>query len=231
MYLGKILYYLPEIIQKKIKPNNIKTIRNTIRMIYDLLDTNKEKKNLNQISNNLLNLNDDKFYKLLSNKEFIFNFIFEPFVNIPMDNIKTAASLLELPLDESVYIPALNTWTKTKVPVGIAFINSMEQTAEDYESLRSTGAYKASSSQPVKGRSRNGGQSLGNLDVYNLLAYDVPQVLEELMTVRSDDFKSKREMSINILETGESKMPEETGDAATQNLYEIHMIGMGLSPK
>ena len=76
-----------------------------------------------------------------------------------------------------------------------------------------------------------GGQSIGNWDVYSLLAYEVPQVLEELMTARSDDFKSKRQMTINILESGETTMPEDAGDAATKTLYEIHMIGMGLNPE
>lgn len=107
----------------------------------------------------------------------------------------------------------------------------MEQIAEDYESLRSTGGYRAVTGQPLKGRAQMGGQSIGNWDVYSLLAYEVPQVLEELMTARSDDFKSKRQMTINILETGETTMPEDAGDASTKTLYEIHMIGMGLNPE
>lgn len=107
----------------------------------------------------------------------------------------------------------------------------MEQIAEEYESVRSTGKYKFSTGQPDKDASNKGnGQSLGNWDIYSLLTCEVPHVLKELLTVRSDDFKSKREMTIDIIENGEANLPVETGDGNTKELYKIHMIAMGLNP-
>jgi DNA-directed RNA polymerase beta subunit len=75
-----------------------------------------------------------------------------------------------------------------------------------------------------------GGQSLGNWDVYSLLTCDIPHVLQELMTSRSDDFKSKRQMTIDIIENGETSIIEDSGNATTKELYRIHMIALGLSP-
>lgn len=109
-------------------------------------------------------------------------------------------------------------------------MQAMEQVAEEYESLRSTGKYKFTTGQPEKGKANFGGQSLGNWDIYSLLACDVPNVMKELMTVRSDDFKNKREMVMHIIESGEANIPKETGDAATKDLYKIHMIALGLNP-
>ena len=74
-----------------------------------------------------------------------------------------------------------------------------------------------------------GGQSIGNLDVYNLLSYDCPAILEEFMTIRSDDFRSKRSVVTDIIQNGSASIPLNTGDANTRNLYNIHMIAMGLN--
>jgi len=106
----------------------------------------------------------------------------------------------------------------------------MEQLAEDYESLRSTGSYVSASGQPKKGRTSEGGssQAIGGLDIYALLGFDCPAILNELMTIRSDDFSSKRRVFIDIIQSGTSKIPDETGNAATKQLYNKHMIAMGL---
>lgn len=232
LYLGKIFYNLPTILAKKgadsrVNPQNL---RKLVLSIYEQLDNSPNQKYFNIVKTNLNKIPDTRIKKVFENKEFTLNIIIEPFVNISMENIKNVADLLNIPLDEHVYIPTLKTWTKTKVPVGIQYLHSMEQVAEDYESLRSTGGYRSVTGQPQKGRVNMGGQSVGNWDIYSLLAYDIPQCLEELMTVRSDDFKSKRKVTIDILENGEASLPTETGNATTRQLYEIHMIGMGLNP-
>ena len=108
-------------------------------------------------------------------------------------------------------------------------MNSLEQLATDYESLRSTGGYVSLTGQPKKGKAEMGGQSIGNLDIYNLLQYDCSAILEEFMTVRSDDFRSKRLVITDIIQNGSCTMPKNTGDAATKNLYNIHMTAMGLN--
>jgi len=106
----------------------------------------------------------------------------------------------------------------------------MEQLAEDYESLRSTGSYVSASGQPKKGRKSEGGssQAIGGLDIYALLSFDCPTILNELMTIRSDDYISKRRILIDIIQSGSSKIPDETGNATTRQLYDKHMIAMGL---
>ena len=73
-----------------------------------------------------------------------------------------------------------------------------------------------------------GGQSLGNLDIWTLISFDTPHILQELMTVRSDDFNSKRAVEVGIMQNGDANMPDVTGDATTKELFNIHMIAMGL---
>lgn len=232
LYIGKIFYNLPKVLAKKAaKPNaNISSLRKIILDIYQLLDGTKEQKYYNLVKKNLDKIVDDKLRKLLEDEGLRLNFIVEPFVNIPLVNINNAAAVLGIPLDEKVYIPALKAWTKKPVPVGIQYVQAMEQLAEDYESLRSTGGYRGATGQPQKGRANMGGQSVGNWDLYSLLSFDVPNGLKELMTVRSDDKRSQRQMVVDIIENGEANIPTRTGDAATKDLYRVHMIAMGLNP-
>ena len=233
LYLGKILFNLNKQVKSKIN-NKLppEEIKQYILEVYDKLDNSKTRKYYNLIKEKLETLiKHNKLYEAAVEHNLQFILMVEPFSNnIPMVTLKTLAKFMGIPLDEYIYIPTLGQYTKTKVPVGIQFIQAMEQIAEEYESLRSTGQYKFTTGQPEKGKVNMGGQSLGNWDVYSLLTCDIPHVLQELMTSRSDDFKSKRQMTIDIIENGEASIIEDSGNATTKELYRIHMIAMGLSP-
>lgn len=230
VYIGKIFYLFPDIVKSKLgdKRSSVKNIKQFIIDVYKVLDPTPNTKYVTSLSKNMSNMSDAKFKKSIINGDLKFNFIIEPFVNISMENIKNAASMLRIELDEHVYITETDTWSKTKVPVGIMYTNRLEQLAADYESLRSTGPYVSVTGQPKKGRMNQGGQAIGNLDIYNLLSYDAPNLLNELLTIRSDDFNSKRFAVIDIIQNGSTSIPAKTGNSSTQNIHNIHMIGMGL---
>lgn len=230
LYIGKIFYLLPDIVKSKFndKRTSTNSVKQLLLSVYKVLDPTNNSKYVKSISKKLSSMTDTKFKNAVDNGKMKFNFIIEPFVNIPMDNIKKAAELLSIELDEHVYLTETDTWSKTKVPVGIMYTNRLEQLASDYESLRSTGPYVSVTGQPKKGRSNQGGQAIGNLDIYNLLSYDAPNLLNELLTLRSDDFNNKRFATIDIIQNGNTSIPAKTGNSATQNMHRIHMIGMGL---
>jgi len=230
VYLGKIFHLLPSIIKSKFedKTHSTKDIKQLLITVYKTLDPEFKGKYTSSINKTLNSMSDMKFRNAIINGEMKFNFIVEPFVNISMNKVRSVAELLEIELDEHVFLPETGTWTKTKVPVGIMYTNRLEQLASDYESLRSTGPYVSITGQPKRGKTNQGGQSVGNLDVYNLLSYDVPNILNELLTIRSDDFNSKRFTTIDIIQNGNTSIPSKTGNSATQNMHRIHMIGMGL---
>jgi len=142
-----------------------------------------------------------------------------------------AADKLDIPLDEKLYIPELNLWTKEKVPVGVTYMQALEQTSDVYSNVRSTGKYKGITKQATKGKSRGGGQSFGNLDVYAMLTYNVPGLLSEILTLRSDDHKSKRMVVNSIISSGKAELPRVVGKGGTSNMMKTFMISMGLEMK
>lgn len=180
------------------------------------------------VEKNINNMKPNTIREQLKNNQFKMFITVPPFTKITFDNLKTAADHLHIPLDEKVYIPELGTWTKTAVPVGPIYIQCLEQFSEVYSNIRSVGKYQATG-QATKGKAREGGQSLGNLDVNALLSYDANNVLAELLTLRSDDHKSKREVINNIITTGKANMPQNVGGGKTYGLMHIYLTGLGLN--
>ena len=77
-------------------------------------------------------------------------------------------------------------------------------------------------------KSNEGGQAIGQLDINALLTYDAPAILDELLTLRSDEHQSKQEVFNNIINTGSSDMPKNIKQGATENLLDTYMTSMGL---
>jgi hypothetical protein len=150
IYLGKILYFLPKILQDKLKANiKIDDAKKLIYQVYDLLDPTEDKEILNSIKNKIEDIKPDIFKDSVIQDILHFNYILPPFTSPTFKDIQVAAKLLNIPLNEKVYIPELGTWTKTAVPVGIQYMSTMEQTSADYESTRSIAGYQSMTGQPT----------------------------------------------------------------------------------
>jgi DNA-directed RNA polymerase subunit beta len=52
---------------------------------------------------------------------------------------------------------------------------------------RSTGPYSLITQQPLGGKAQHGGQRLGEMEVWALEAYGASRLLEEMLTIKSDD--------------------------------------------
>jgi DNA-directed RNA polymerase subunit beta len=94
------------------------------------------------------------------------------------------------------------------VTVGYIYIMKLIHLVEDKIHARSTGPYSLITQQPLGGKAQFGGQRFGEMEVWALEAYGAAHVLQELLTVKSDDVagRSKTYESIvkgdNILEPG-----------------------------
>lgn len=220
-YLGKIMYNLKSKVKEKLESSGLEACKEMLLKVYELLSP------VNDYINYIKELNEKDLKEKLDNPKFNFNLIIPPFTNVTFKNIKLAAEYLKIPLDEKVFIPVLNIWTEP-VPVGYAYFSAMEQLASDYESTRATAGYNPITGQPLKRKSKIGGQSLGNLDVYNLLTFNINSVMKEFFTARSDNIKAKNEMISNIIKNGKTNMPEEISTGKTQKLFKILMISIGL---
>jgi len=84
------------------------------------------------------------------------------------------------------------------ITVGSAYILKLVHLVDDKIHARSTGPYSAVTQQPVRGRSRNGGQRLGEMEVWALQAYGAAYTLHELLTLKSDDVEGRKQTVFRI---------------------------------
>ncbi|KAI3423593.1 hypothetical protein D9Q98_010775, partial (chloroplast) [Chlorella vulgaris] len=84
------------------------------------------------------------------------------------------------------------------ITAGYAYILKLVHLVDDKIHARPTGPYSAITQQPVKGRARNGGQRLGEMEVWALQAYGAAHTLHEFFTVKSDDLDGRQQAVLNI---------------------------------
>ncbi|MCF7919430.1 MAG: DNA-directed RNA polymerase subunit beta [Candidatus Cloacimonetes bacterium] len=74
-----------------------------------------------------------------------------------------------------------------RVTVGVMYMLKLNHLVADKMHARSTGPYSLITQQPLGGKAQHGGQRLGEMEVWALEAYGASRLLEEMLTIKSDD--------------------------------------------
>ena len=97
------------------------------------------------------------------------------------------------------------------VTVGVMHVLKLHHLVDDKMHARSTGPYSLVTQQPLGGKAQFGGQRFGEMEVWALEAYGASYVLQEMLTVKSDDVNGRTKVYENIVKgehTIEAGMPE-----------------------
>ncbi|MCA8938210.1 MAG: DNA-directed RNA polymerase subunit beta, partial [Planctomycetes bacterium] len=114
------------------------------------------------------------------------------------------------------------------VSVGYMYMFKLHHLVDEKVHARATGPYSLITQQPLGGKARSGGQRFGEMEVWALEAYGAANILQELLTVKSDDVDGRTKIyesmvkGANILEPG---MPV-SFDVLTS---EIRGLGLNMS--
>jgi DNA-directed RNA polymerase subunit beta len=73
------------------------------------------------------------------------------------------------------------------ITVGVTYMLKLHHLVEDKIHARSTGPYSLITQQPLGGKAQFGGQRFGEMEVWALYAYGAANILQEILTVKSDD--------------------------------------------
>jgi DNA-directed RNA polymerase subunit beta len=73
------------------------------------------------------------------------------------------------------------------ITVGLNYILKLSHLVDDKIHARSTGPYSLITQQPLGGKAQFGGQRFGEMEVWALYAYGASHVLQEILTIKSDD--------------------------------------------
>nr|YP_009472466.1 RNA polymerase b-subunit [Bryopsis sp. HV04063]ARO74070.1 RNA polymerase b-subunit [Bryopsis sp. HV04063] len=110
--------------------------------------------------------------------------------------------------------------------VGKSYIMKLIHLVDDKMHARSTGPYSLVTQQPLKGRSKYGGQRFGEMEVWALEGFGSAFILQELLTVKSDDTRGRTKIIENILKN--SKMMFGTPESFKVLLRELQSLCLNI---
>ena len=112
-----------------------------------------------------------------------------------------------------------------RVTVGIMYILKLHHLVDEKIHARSTGPYSLVTQQPLGGKAQFGGQRLGEMEVWALEAYGAAYLLQEFLTVKSDDVTGRVKMYEKIVK-GENFL--EAGLPESFNVLVKELMSLGL---
>ena len=111
-----------------------------------------------------------------------------------------------------------------QVTVGYMHLLKLVHMVEDKIHARSVGPYSLITQQPLGGKSRQGGQRFGEMEVWALEAYSAVYTLQEMLTVKSDDVVGRNKLYESIIK---SQKPRIWGLPESFNLLTYLFKGLG----
>ncbi|EGJ48580.1 DNA-directed RNA polymerase subunit beta [Desulfocurvibacter africanus] len=112
-----------------------------------------------------------------------------------------------------------------RVTVGVMYMLKLHHLVDEKIHARSTGPYSLVTQQPLGGKAQFGGQRLGEMEVWALEAYGAANLLQEFLTVKSDDVTGRVKMYEKIVK-GENFL--ESGLPESFNVLVKELMSLGL---
>jgi DNA-directed RNA polymerase subunit beta len=114
-----------------------------------------------------------------------------------------------------------------RVTVGTIYMLKLHHLVEDKIHMRSTGPYSLITQQPLGGKAQSGGQRFGEMEVWALEGYAVPHVLQEMLTIKSDDVMGRSAAYESIIRQEAIKSPN-TPAAFNVLVNELKALGLNV---
>lgn len=116
---------------------------------------------------------------------------------------------------------------KERVTVGVIYMMKLNHLVADKMHARSTGPYSLITQQPLGGKAQHGGQRLGEMEVWALEAYGAAHLLEEMLTIKSDDVDG-RNNAFKAITRGENPPPPGVPESFNVLVSELKSLGFDI---
>jgi len=177
-----------------------------LRTVLELLDGTDNKEYSKNVISKLKSMSDKGFNDLKNQvvKKGYMSIIVPPFKGPSRTNILEALAILGLKPSYKLKLPEFNM-TTDPVTIGFILIQKLEQLSAKKLASRGVGPYVSKTLAPTAGKKRGGGQKFGESDLYGLLAWDCPIIIDEMFGSLSSDHASKNEMISEIIQQGKTE--------------------------
>ena len=113
------------------------------------------------------------------------------------------------------------------ITVGYIYMMKLSHMVEDKIHARSTGPYSLITQQPLGGKAQFGGQRFGEMEVWALEAYGAAHILQELLTVKSDDVVG-RVKAYEAIVKGETVLEPGVPESFKVLVKELQSLGLSV---
>ncbi len=115
-----------------------------------------------------------------------------------------------------------------KATVGVIYMLKLAHMVDDKMHARSIGPYSLITQQPLGGKAQFGGQRLGEMEVWALEAYGAANILQELLTIKSDDIVG-RAKAYEAIVKGDNLPRPGIPESFNVLVHELRGLGLELS--
>ena len=115
-----------------------------------------------------------------------------------------------------------------KISVGVMYMIKLHHMVDDKLHARSTGPYSMVTQQPLGGKAQFGGQRFGEMEVWALYAYGAANVLQEMITIKSDDVVGRVKV-YEALVKGQQIPPSSVPESFRVLIKEFQALGLDIT--
>jgi DNA-directed RNA polymerase subunit beta len=153
------------------------------------------------------------------------------FEKISEDNIVSLLKQAGLPVHGKMQLFDGRTGLpyENEVVVGIEYIMKLIHMVEDKTHARSTGPYSLVTQQPLGGKAQMGGQRLGEMEVWALEAHRARYILQEMLTIKSDDIVGRAKAFEAIVKGTDIPTPK-VPESFKVLIKELQSLGLNVVP-
>ncbi|PCJ81575.1 MAG: DNA-directed RNA polymerase subunit beta [Flavobacteriales bacterium] len=158
------------------------------------------------------------------------NFSTPIFDGASLEEIDELATKAEIPKFGRTYLYDGGTGEQFDQPatVGIIYMLKLHHMVDDKMHARSIGPYSLITQQPLGGKAQFGGQRFGEMEVWALEAFGAANVLQEMLTVKSDDVIGRAKAYETIVK-GENMPAPGIPESFNVLLHELRGLGLSIS--
>jgi DNA-directed RNA polymerase subunit beta len=153
------------------------------------------------------------------------------FEKISEDKMVELLTQAGLPVDGKVtlYDGRTGLAFENKVVVGIEYVMKLIHMVEDKTHARSTGPYSLVTQQPLGGKAQMGGQRLGEMEVWALESHRARYILQEMLTIKSDDVVGRAKAFEAIVKGTDIPTPK-VPESFKVLIKELQSLGLNVVP-
>nr|QWL21228.1 RNA polymerase beta subunit [Cassytha filiformis] len=115
------------------------------------------------------------------------------------------------------------------VLIGKSYILKLIHQVDDKIHGRSSGPYALVTQQPLRGRSKQGGQRVGEMEVWALEGFGVAHILQEMLTYKSDHIRARQEVLGTTMIGGTIVKPEDAPESFRLLVRELRSLALELN--